>query len=427
MKIGIIGLGYVGLPLYMAFKEQNMEVVGYDYNKEKISSLKQGMDHTHEIGHERLQSIKKHTFTHDSNILKTCNVYIICVPTPIHEDKTPNLSSIIEATKTVARNLKIDDYVIFESTVYPGLTEEICVPILEVDSRLEYCKDFKVGYSPERINPGDKNHRLEDITKVVSGCDEQSLQFIASLYGKIIKAGIYKAPSIKVAEAAKVIENTQRDLNIAFMNELSMIFHTMGINTQEVLKTAETKWNFMPFKPGLVGGHCIGVDPYYLSYKALELNYQPKMILNSRLVNDQMASYIVKHVIQSMIKRDISIKHAKIGILGLTFKENVNDIRNTKVIDIYNELISYGISVTVSDPIANQEEVFKSYGISLMDYHDIQACDIVIIAVAHKEFKAIPIESYLDMFKKNTVKPLIFDIKAILPKEAISYFDIWQL
>lgn len=427
MKIGIIGLGYVGLPLYMAFKEKGFDIIGYDYNNDKIKFLNQGIDPTNEIGNIRLQQIPNHKFTNDINELNVCTVFIVCVPTPIQDDKTPNLDSIMDATKNIGHILKKGDYVIYESTVYPGLTEELCVPILEHNSLLKYCKEFKVGYSPERINPGDKKHRLEDIIKVVSGCDKESLEFIVSLYGNIIKAGIYKAPSIIVAEAAKVIENTQRDLNIALMNELSMIFHTMGINTQEVLKAAETKWNFMPFKPGLVGGHCIGVDPYYLSYKALELHYQPKMILNSRLINDQMASYVVKHVIQSMIQRDISLNHATIGILGLTFKENVNDIRNTKVIDMYHELVSYGISIQVSDPIANYEEVLKTYNISLTDYHDIKACDVVIIAVAHDAFKSIPIESYQTMFKDSKYKPLIFDLKAILPKDVNKYFDIWQL
>lgn len=415
-KISVIGLGYVGIPLAVEFSK-HCDVIGFDINKEKINQYLKGIDPTQEVGDENLKDCKV-LFTSDEENLKKAKFHIVAVPTPINQDKTPNLKPIIGASEVVARNLTKGSIVVYESTVYPGTTEEICVPILEKISGLKYKRDFKIGYSPERINPGDKVNRLTSIVKIVSGCDEETLDIVAKVYEMIIQVGVYRAESIKVAEAAKVIENSQRDINIAFMNELAMVFDKMNIDTVEVLKAAQTKWNFLNFKPGLVGGHCIGVDPYYFIYKAQELGYHSQIILSGRQINDEMGKYIGQNTIKKLVLADKKVKGAKVGIMGITFKENCPDIRNTKVIDIINELREYGVDVLVYDPIANKDDVKSEYNIDLVSYENLQKLDAVLIAVEHEEFKNLDIKDIKNM--QNKKNPIIIDIKGIFDKDKIT-------
>ncbi|OXS77034.1 UDP-N-acetyl-D-galactosamine dehydrogenase [Lysinibacillus sp. KCTC 33748] len=425
-SISIIGLGYVGLPLAVEFSKK-FNVVGFDLNKEKIKLYKAGCDPTNEVGDNEVL-LSNVLYTSEESKLIDCKMHIICVPTPINSDKTPNLTPIIEASKIVGRNLQRGAIVVYESTVYPGTTEEICIPILEKESNLNFGQDFTVGYSPERINPGDKVHRLKNIVKVVSGSDDYTLDVISKVYKSIIEAGIYKAPSIKVAEAAKVIENSQRDINIAFMNELAMVFNKMDIDTVEVLKAANTKWNFLDFKPGLVGGHCIGVDPYYFIYKAEQLGYHSQIIAAGRKINDGMGQYIANNIIKQMIKAEYQIKGAKVAILGLTFKENCGDIRNSKVIDIIRELEDYGLEISVYDPLAQKQEVEKEYTIKLVDFDSIKEMDAIVLAVPHDIFLENYSPSTYKVFLKESSK-LIVDVKGALDKESYleKGFNYWRL
>lgn len=425
-KLGVIGLGYVGLPLAVAFARK-IDVIAFDISPQKIEQYTNGIDITKEVGNEAVKASSAF-FTTDESYLKDVGFFIVAVPTPINNDKTPNLNPVESASIIVGRNLKQGSIVVFESTVYPGVTEDVCVSILEQESGLVCGVDFKVGYSPERINPGDKTHRLESITKVVSGMDEESLDIIAKTYELIIKAGIYKAQSIKVAEAAKVIENAQRDINIAFMNELSIIFNKMGIDTKSVLETAGTKWNFLNFSPGLVGGHCIGVDPYYLTYKAQQIGYHSQIILSGRRINDDMGKYIVENLVKEFIKADIPVKNARVAIFGFTFKENCPDTRNTRVIDIVNELREYGIAPVIADPVADVEEARHEYGIDFNSMDDIHSVNALVIAVGHEEFKQLTeadIEQYYD---KDTSKILI-DVKGILNRQDYEQagYRYWRL
>lgn len=413
--ISLIGLGYVGMPIAVSFARK-VKVIGFDISKQKIELYKNGIDPTKEVGNDVIKNTTVE-FTYNEQRLREAKFHIVAVPTPVNSDHTPDLRPVESASRTVGRNLTKGSIVVFESTVYPGVTEEICVPILEKESGLKCGIDFKVGYSPERINPGDKVHRLETIVKIVSGMDEESLNTIARIYELVVEAGVYRADSIKVAEAAKVIENSQRDINIAFMNELSIIFNKLGIDTKAVLEAAGTKWNFLKFSPGLVGGHCIGVDPYYLTYKAEQVGYHSQIILSGRKINDDMGKYVVENVIKQLIKADISVKNAKIAILGFTFKENCPDTRNTRVIDIYNELKEYRITPLVVDPQADQEEAFHEYGIKFNQINDIKDMDAVIIAVSHDEFKKLS-EEDIQSFYKNVPNQnrVLIDIKSILNK-----------
>ncbi|MDP5158427.1 MAG: nucleotide sugar dehydrogenase [Flaviramulus sp.] len=407
-KIAIIGLGYVGLPLAVEFGKNNFNVIGFDINEKRIKELNKGQDHTLEVSEKELQNIDKVKFSSNPDVLEHANIYIVTVPTPIDKYMQPDLSPIISASKLISKYIKKGDLIIYESTVFPGCTEDVCVPLLESISGLKFNKDFYCGYSPERINPGDKERRVHNIVKVTSGSTPEIAEKVDNLYKSIVVAGTHKASSIKVAEAAKVIENTQRDLNIAFVNELSLIFDKMEINTLEVLEAAGTKWNFLPFRPGLVGGHCIGVDPYYLTYKAQSLGYNPEVILAGRRINDSMGSQVVK----KYIKRLLSLKKAgnnfKTLILGFTFKENCPDIRNTRVIDIYNELKDYGIEADIYDPIADVNEIEEEYRIKVKA-EDINNYNGIIIAVGHEEF--------LNYDWKSIVKgKIVFDVKNILEK-----------
>lgn len=406
-KLSVIGLGYVGIPLAVAFAKK-AEVIGFDIDRKKIQQYKQGIDVTHEVGNQAVRETKIN-FTSDERLLQKSKFHIIAVPTPINKDKTPNLRLMEEASKLLGRNLTAGSIVVYESTVYPGVTEEICIPLLEKESGLKCGTDFKAGYSPERINPGDKLHRLENIVKVVSGMDEETLENIARVYGLIIEAGIYRAESIKVAEAAKVIENAQRDINIAFMNELSIIFDKLNIDTQSVLKAAKTKWNFQDFAPGLVGGHCIGVDPYYLTYKAETIGYHSEVILSGRRINDYMGKYVAENTVKQLIRANKQIKGARVAIMGITFKENCPDTRNSKIIDIVKELEEYDVEVEVSDPIADEQEVMKEYSIKLKKPEDIHSIDAVIMAVKHKAYENIKLEHVKQFFAGS--KPLLIDVK----------------
>lgn len=412
-KISVIGLGYVGMPLAISFAKV-ADVVGFDISESKVKKYLEGIDVTREVGDEAIKNTTA-KFTSDEKEIKKCKFHIVAVPTPINKDKTPDLRPVIGACKTVGRNLTKGTIVVFESTVYPGVTEEICAPILEEESGLKCGIDFKVGYSPERINPGDKVHRLETIVKVVSGMDEESLEEIAKIYEMVIDAGVYKAESIKVAEAAKVIENSQRDINIAFMNELSIIFDKMGIDTKAVLKAAGTKWNFLNFTPGLVGGHCIGVDPYYLTYKAELMGYHSQIILSGRKINDNMGKYAAEHTIKSLIKADRQIKGSKVAIYGITFKENCPDVRNTKVVDIINELKEYGVETVVYDPEADSEDLEREYGIKLTEEKDIKNVDAIILAVPHNIFKEINLKQLKDKFSNH--KYVLIDVKGLFERK----------
>jgi len=425
--IAVVGLGYVGLPIAVALAEKTA-VIGFDINKEKVELYKKGIDPTNEIGNKRLKDAEVE-FTSDEKRLKDASFFIIAVPTPVNPDHTPDLEPLKAASRIVGRNMPADSMVVFESTVYPGVTEDICIPILEEESGMKCGIDFKAGYSPERINPGDKKHRLESITKVVSGTDEEALDTIASVYGLVVKAGIYKASSIKVAEAAKVIENSQRDINIAFMNELSIIFNKMGIDTKEVLGAAGTKWNFLNFQPGLVGGHCIGVDPYYLTYKAEQIGYHSQIILSGRRINDSMGKYIAETLIKKLIKNKILVRESKVAILGFTFKENCPDTRNTKVIDIVNELMEYGVTPLVTDPIADPAETERLYGIRFVELEDIDDVDALVVAVGHEEYKKLTVNKLKGLYKGNDNNRVILDVKGILDKQKLTEngFKYWRL
>ncbi len=415
VTLGIIGLGYVGLPLAVEFGNK-FTTVGFDLNKARIRDLKAGTDATLEVSDTDLLSSSHLTFSSQPEDLKNCNVYIVAVPTPIDNSKRPNLRPLESASATVGEWLQPQDIVVFESTVYPGATEEVCVPILEQKSGLKYNTDFFCGYSPERINPGDKEHRLPSIVKVTSGSTPEVAEFVDALYKTIITAGTFQASSIKVAEAAKVIENTQRDVNIALINELSLIFEKLNINTIEVLEAAGTKWNFLPFRPGLVGGHCIGVDPYYLTHKAEEVGYNPNMILAGRRINDNMGHYIASTVIKKMVKKGIDAAHAKILVMGLSFKENCPDLRNTKVIDIINELEDYGIAVEVYDPWVNSDEAKKEYGIDIVSGLQKKRYSGVIIAVAHQQFMKLTIADIRDLCLDEAI---IYDVKNMFPYDQV--------
>lgn len=421
--IVVVGLGYVGLPLAISFAKKT-KVIGFDCNEKKINMYKGGIDVTNEVGNEEVKNTSL-LFTANPNEIKEGDFVIVAVPTPIDKHNNPDLTPIIGASEFVGRNLKKGAIVVYESTVYPGVTEDICVPILEKESGLKCGQDFKIGYSPERINPGDKVHRFETITKIVSGMDEETLNTIASVYEMTVTAGVYKASSIKVAEAAKVIENSQRDINIAFVNELSKIFNKLGIDTNEVLDAAGSKWNFLNFRPGLVGGHCIGVDPYYLTFKAQEIGYRPEVILSGRRINDSMGKYIAENVVKQLIENDIPVKNAKVLIKGITFKENVPDIRNSKVIDIINELKEYGVDVLIEDIYADQEEVKREYNLDLNINN--KEVDAIIFAVAHKEYKNITVKEIKETLKKD--RNIIFDIKSMFNRKELEKegLIVWSL
>lgn len=413
-SLSLVGLGYVGMPIAVEFAKRGISVIGFDLNDKKIETYKSGIDPTNEVGDEAIKNTTVE-FTADEKDLRRAKFHIVAVPTPVNDDHTPDLSPVEGASRILGRNLAKGSIVVFESTVYPGVTEEICVPILEEESGLKCGVDFKIGYSPERINPGDKVHRLSTIKKIVSGMDEESLDTIAKVYEIVVDAGVHRAENIKVAEAAKVIENSQRDVNIAFMNELSMMFNKMGIDTQSVLRAAGTKWNFLKFYPGLVGGHCIGVDPYYLTYRAEELSYHSQIIAAGRRINDDMGKYIGENVVKSLIQCDKNVKHAKVAILGLTFKENCPDTRNTKVMDIVKELREYGIEPIIADPIADAAEANRLYGVSFVDVKDIHDMDAVIIAVAHTPFTELKMADIDKFFGEG--KKVIIDVKGILDRK----------
>jgi UDP-N-acetyl-D-galactosamine dehydrogenase len=427
--IAVVGLGYVGLPVAVAFAEKNINVIGFDINEAKINSYKNGIDITEEVGNQRLQ---KATYLHYSSNpvdIQGADFVIVAVPTPVSDNKTPHLEPIENATRLIGRNIKKGAIIIYESTVYPGFTESFCIPILEKESGMVCGRDFKIGYSPERINPGDHNHRFENIIKVTSGMDDESSALISQLYSLVVDAGIHQAESIKIAEAAKVIENAQRDINIAFVNELALIFDRMNIDTESVLKAAGTKWNFLPFRPGLVGGHCIGIDPYYLSYKAQELGYHPEVILSGRNVNDSIAPFIAHKAVKKMINAGKIIKNAHVLILGLTFKENCPDLRNSKVYDMIKELQDYGITVSVHDPVADHHDARQEYGIDLVDWKKIHDADAIITTVAHDDYKDITPQQLLTCCKKNESSPPVFlDVKSFFDQDDFSsYFDYWRL
>ena len=411
-KLSLVGLGYVGMPIAVAFARK-IKVVGYDLNEKKIELYRSGVDPTREVGDEVIRNTAVE-FTADETKLREAKFHIVAVPTPVNDDHTPDLTPVEGASRTLGRNLQKGSVVVFESTVYPGVTEEICVPILEKESGLKCGVDFKIGYSPERINPGDKVHRLETITKIVSGMDEETLDTVAKVYELVVEAGVYRAESIQVAEAAKVIENSQRDINIAFMNELSIIFNKMGIDTRSVLAAAGTKWNFLPFFPGLVGGHCIGVDPYYLTYRAEQMGYHSQIILAGRRINDDMGKYVAENVVKNLIKADVPVKTAKVAILGFTFKENCPDTRNTKVIDIVKELREYGIEPVIVDETADREEAKRLYGVELADRSAVTGVDALIIAVAHAEFTGMDREKIDACFNPDRAKKVLDDVKGDL-------------
>ena len=424
-KIAVIGLGYVGLPVAVAFARSGMPVVGFDIDAERISELRAGQDRTHEVDDNDLKQASLH-FECEPLRLAGADFYIVTVPTPIDGARRPDLSALVLASETVGKVLKRGDIVVYESTVYPGAIEEECLPVLEKKSALAGGRDFTVGYSPERINPGDKEHRFETITKVVAAQDARTLDILADVYGSVVKAGIHRAPSIKVAEAAKVIENTQRDLNIALMNELSIIFDQMGIDTSDVLEAAGTKWNFLKFRPGLVGGHCIGVDPYYLTHKAQMLGYQPQVILAGRRINDSMGKFIAERTIKHMIAAGSYVKDARVIVLGLTFKENCGDLRNSKVVDIINELKTYGVQVAVTDPQADGDEAMHEYGVSLTRWEDLPRADAIVAAVAHREFSQLSVE---DLGRKLVKGGAFIDVKSAFDADALAAagYRVWRL
>lgn len=425
-KLGVIGLGYVGLPLAVEFSK-SYSVIGFDINPHRVAELSNGVDSTLEVSSEDLMSATKLTYSSDVADIADCNVYIVTVPTPVDEVNRPNLQPLIRASETVGKLLKANDIVIYESTVFPGATEEVCVPVLEKHSGLKFNVDFFAGYSPERINPGDKVNTLTKIRKITSGSTPSIANVVDCLYSSIIEAGTFKASSIKVAEAAKVIENTQRDLNIALVNELSVIFERIGIDTLDVLEAAGSKWNFLPFRPGLVGGHCIGVDPYYLTHKAEQVGYHPQVILAGRRINDNMARYVARNVIKRMANNGIDISQATVGILGITFKEDCPDIRNSKVIDMIREFESWGVKVIVFDPWASSEEVREEYNIELENLETAFDLDSLVIAVGHREYRTLPLERLKLMVK--TEKPVIADVKSLHDRECLENlgFTVFRL
>ena len=424
-KISLVGLGYVGMPIAVAFAKK-IDVIGYDYNAAKIDLYKSGIDPTNEVGNDVIANTTVH-FTNDPAALRQAKFHIVAVPTPVNDDHTPDLTPVESASRILGQNLTPGSIVVYESTVYPGVTEEVCVPILEKESGLKCGVDFKVGYSPERINPGDKVHRLENIVKIVSGMDAETLDTVAKVYELVVEAGVHRAESIKVAEAAKVIENSQRDINIAFMNELSIIFNKMGIDTKAVLTAAGTKWNFLRFVPGLVGGHCIGVDPYYLTYRAEQLGYHSQVILAGRRINDDMGKYVAENVVKKLISADIPVKNARVAILGFTFKENCPDTRNTKVIDIYRELQEYGITPVVADPSADAAEAKRLYGIEFVDMNSIEGIDAVILAVAHEQFQSLTVADFDKLYGQR--RKVLIDVKSMLDKDSFNGagYVYWRL
>ena len=410
VALSLIGLGYVGAPIAVAFAQRGVDVVGFDVNADKIALYKSGIDPTREVGDDALHNVKL-TFTSDPNELRRAKFHVVAVPTPVYDDKRPNLEPVESACRILGKNLTRGSVVVLESTVYPGVTEEVCAPILEAESGLVCGRDFKVGYSPERINPGDKEHRLASIVKIVSGMDAETLETVAKVYEIVVDAGVHRAPSIKVAEAAKVIENSQRDVNIAFMNELAIIFNKLGIDTKSVLEAAGTKWNFLRFFPGLVGGHCIGVDPYYLTYKAEEVGYHSQIILAGRRINDGMGKYVAENCVKALIRADKPVKGAKVAVLGLTFKENCPDVRNSKVVDVVQELREYGVDPLVYDPTADAREARTLYNLALVNEDKLVDLDAVILAVAHREFATLPRKRFDGLFAPG-VKVLL-DVKGI--------------
>ena len=428
-KIAVIGLGYVGMPLAIAFAKK-ADVIGFDINRSKIELYKSGIDPTNEVGNESIKNTSVE-FTCDESRLREAKFHIVAVPTPINADKTPDLSPVEGATRIIARNLTKGSIIVYESTVYPGVTEDICVPLIESVSGLKCGIDFKVGYSPERINPGDKVHTLENIVKIVSGMDNECLETIKKVYELIIKAGVHPVSSIKVAEAAKVVENSQRDINIAFMNELAMVFDKMNIDTKEVIEAMNTKWNALGFYPGLVGGHCIGVDPYYFIYQAEKLGYHSQIILSGRKINDGMAEFVANSIIKKLILANKTVKKSKVAILGITFKENCPDTRNSKVVDVIKALREYGIEPIVTDPLADKNELVNEYGIELVDISDIRDVDCLVITVAHNLYKNFSIDQLDKMFARNmpNEEKVIIDVKGIYDKQEITKrnYVYWRL
>lgn len=419
-KLAVIGLGYVGLPIALEFAK-TVSVIGFDISQKRVEMMRNGIDPSEELDSTEFEN-RDIQFTADLEDLKAANFFIVAVPTPVDDHNVPDLKPVLAASRTIGKVIKKGDYVVYESTVYPGCTEEDCLPVIEKVSGLKMGKDFKLGYSPERINPGDKNHTLTKIVKVVSGCDEESLDIVARTYEIVVKAGVHRASSIKVAEAAKIIENTQRDLNIALMNELSHIFSLMGINTYEVLEAAGTKWNFLKFSPGLVGGHCIGVDPYYLTYKAASLGYTPEVILAGRKTNDGMGAYISKKLVQQLIKKNKQIPQTRVLVMGATFKENVSDIRNSKVVDVIKELINYSVNVDVIDPFADHEDFHHEYGIHLVKEAG-KEYDAVVVAVNHEQYSHLKDADFKKVLKEDGI---IVDVKGTLRKN-VKAFDYWSL
>jgi UDP-N-acetyl-D-glucosamine/UDP-N-acetyl-D-galactosamine dehydrogenase len=424
-KVAVVGLGYVGLPIAVAFGKQH-RVIGFDINKSKIEELREGFDRTGEVSTAELKASQVE-YTAEPNDLKKADFIIVAVPTPINEALQPDLKALRMSSELIGKNMSAGTIVVYESTVYPGVTEEVCLPILEETSGLKAGVEFKVGYSPERINPGDKEHTLEKIVKVVSAQDEESLEIVARTYGLVVKAGIHKAPSIKVAEAAKVIENTQRDLNIALMNELALIFHRLGIDTQAVLDAAGTKWNFLKFFPGLVGGHCIGVDPYYLTYKAESVGYHPEVILAGRRINNGMGKFVAEQTMKRLGQLDRPLKELKVAVLGLTFKENVPDLRNSRVPDIIRELQEYGVQVLVHDPLAESEEAVAEYGIHLSEWDRLKNVDGVILAVAHREYSNMGTQKLLSLLRSQE-QGVVIDVKSVLDRNKLpKSLTYWRL
>lgn len=423
LRISVVGLGYVGMPIAVAFAKKGIPVTGFDINKDKVERYINGFDPTNEVGNDviRETSVK---FTYEIEDLKKSNFHIVAVPTPLDLNNSPDLGPLEGASQTVGSILKKGDYVVYESTVYPGVTEDICIPILEKESGLRFGEDFKVGYSPERINPGDKVNTLETIVKVVSGGDTESLEHISKVYALVVKAGVHKAPTIKVAEASKVIENAQRDINIAFMNELSKIFNLIDINTNQVLEAAGTKWNFLKFTPGLVGGHCIGIDPYYLTNKAQQVGYYPEIILSGRKINDGMGRYVADNILKKIFKNNINVTELKVAILGLTFKEDTPDTRNTRVVDIIDVLKEFNIEPIVCDPEADAEEVKEEYGIDLVSFSEVKNMDVIVCAVSHKKFRELGLLELKQLF--NNKNNILIDIRGIY-KEHQEDFDYWSL
>lgn len=428
-QISLVGLGYVGMPIAVAFAKK-VKVVGFDLNQHKIDLYRNGVDPTQEVGDEVIRSTTVQ-FTSDERELRKAKFHIVAVPTPINPDKTPDLSPVEGASEIVGRNLTKGSIVVYESTVFPGVTEDVCVPILERESGLKCGVDFKVGYSPERINPGDKVHRLENIKKIVSGMDEETLETVAKVYEIVVEAGVHRASSIKVAEAAKVVENSQRDINIAFMNELALVFDKMGIDTKEVVEAMNTKWNALRFYPGLVGGHCIGVDPYYFIYQAEMLGYHSQIIAAGRKVNDSMGQFVADSTVKKIIKANKHVKEAKVAILGFTFKENCPDTRNSKIIDIIRELAEYEITPMVVDPVADREEAKREYGIEIHDLSEVRDADVLILAVAHREFTEMTLGDFSKLYNANepNCRRVLIDVKSILDRKEVENagYQYWRL